>query len=186
MTTTPIRPPLDAESEAALAAMAAELPEITLEDLPRTRRTLSSLLELTQDELDAFGVSRREITIPGHDGASLEATVYARADHVGQGPGIYHVHGGGMMLGTRHTGIQQLLPWLRDHDAVAVTLEYRLAPEHPDPTPVEDCYAGLVWTARHAEELGIDPDRLLIAGRAPEAASPPAPRCSPGIAAAPR
>jgi acetyl esterase/lipase len=43
-------------------------------------------------------------------------------------------------------------------------VEYRLAPEHPDPAPVEDCYAGLVWTAKHAEELGIDPDRILIAG----------------------
>ncbi len=49
-------------------------------------------------------------------------------------------------------------------DAVAVSAEYRLAPENPDPAPVEDCYAGLVWTAGHAEELGFDPERLIIAG----------------------
>lgn len=47
---------------------------------------------------------------------------------------------------------------------MAVTVEYRLAPEFPDPYPVEDCYAGLVWTSDHAEELGIDPTQLIVAG----------------------
>ena len=45
-----------------------------------------------------------------------------------------------------------------------VTVEYRLAPENPDPAPVEDCYAGLVWTAANAAEIGIDATRLVIAG----------------------
>jgi len=41
-----------------------------------------------------------------------------------------------------------------------LSLEYRLAPEHPHPTPVEDAYAGLVWLADRAAELGIDPSRI--------------------------
>ena len=45
-----------------------------------------------------------------------------------------------------------------------VSVEYRLAPETPHPGPVEDCYAGLVWIAEHADELGIDPERI-VAGR---------------------
>ena len=53
---------------------------------------------------------------------------------------------------------------LAEHDAVAVSVEYRLAPEFPDPCPVKDCYAGLVWTAANAAQLGLDPQRLMIAG----------------------
>lgn len=58
-----------------------------------------------------------------------------------------------------------------------MSVEYRLAPDHPDPAPVEDCYAGLVWMAKNADELGIDTcsaegfrDEILIyAGRLSEA-----------------
>ncbi len=45
-----------------------------------------------------------------------------------------------------------------------LSIQYRLAPEHPHPTPVEDAYAGLVWLAEHAEQLGVDPDRLAVMG----------------------
>ena len=45
-----------------------------------------------------------------------------------------------------------MLPWVRDFDAVGVTVEYRLAPEHPDPVPVEDSYTGLLWTAANAAD----------------------------------
>lgn len=88
----------------------------------------------------------------------------ARADQRTPGPAIYHIHGGGVITGDRLLGPALMLPWIAEHDAVLVTVEYRLAPEYPDPCPVEDCYAGLVWTAQHADELGIDAERLLIAG----------------------
>ncbi len=54
--------------------------------------------------------------------------------------------------------------WVETFGVTIVSVDYRLAPEHPHPTPSEDCYAGLLWTVEHAEELGIDPRRLLVAG----------------------
>lgn len=158
------RPPFDPELEAVLAVVNDQIPTITPDLIPTMRAATAAMQESIDEVLASAGVVRREFTVPGHRGAELEATVFARADHTGIGPGVYHVHGGGMILGTRTLGIEHVLPWIVEHDAVAVSIEYRLAPEFPDPYPVEDCYAGLVWTAEHAAELGMDPDRLIVAG----------------------
>jgi alpha/beta hydrolase fold len=64
----------------------------------------------------------------------------------------------------RFTAISAVLPWAIDLGAILTTVEYRLAPEHPDPAPVEDCYAALVWISDHADELGIDATRILVTG----------------------
>ncbi|CAL9345488.1 alpha/beta hydrolase [Streptomyces albus] len=51
-----------------------------------------------------------------------------------------------------------------DLDCTVVSVDYRLAPEDPYPAGVEDCYAALVWTAQHADELGIDTTRVAVGG----------------------
>jgi acetyl esterase/lipase len=51
-----------------------------------------------------------------------------------------------------------------DIDCVVVSMQYRLAPEDPYPAGVEDCYAALVWTVQHADELGIDATRIAVGG----------------------
>ncbi|AUX39607.1 esterase [Sorangium cellulosum] len=105
-----------------------------------------------------------DITIPGHEGVDIVVSVISRKDHHKPGPGIYNIHGGGMVMCNRFAAAHPLVDWAMKHDAVGVTVEYRLAPEHPDPIPVEDCYAGLAWMANHAKELMFDPDRLVIFG----------------------
>lgn len=47
---------------------------------------------------------------------------------------------------------------------MVISVEYWLAPEHPDPAPIADCYAGLIWAASNSERLGYDPNRLILAG----------------------
>lgn len=157
------RPPFDAELGAVLTVLGESFPSsITPEMIPLMRQ--APLLAVADELFAERGITRRDVTIPGHDGDSIEVTVLAKEGHTGVGPGIFHTHGGGMIIGDRFVGIQQMVDWIDRFDAVCVTVEYRLAPEFPDPYPVEDCYAGLVWTAEHAEELGIDSERLIIAG----------------------
>jgi acetyl esterase/lipase len=111
-------------------------------------------------------ISYADRVIPGFNGDEITVTIFRKKEPAAAAarPCIYHIHGGGMISGNRFLGMQHVLQLVRELDLVAVSVEYRLAPEHPDPTPVEDCYAGLVWTADHAEALGIRPDRILVYG----------------------
>ncbi|MBE3000536.1 alpha/beta hydrolase fold domain-containing protein [Nocardiopsis sp. HNM0947] len=157
------RPPFDAELEAVLAALADQIPPtLTADMIPQLRQAAPA--QTSDEVLAEAGLTRRDVTVPGHLGDDITVSVIKRRDHRGPGPGIFHTHGGGMVSGDRFSALTQVIPWVVEHDAVMVTVEYRLAPEFPDPYPVEDCYAGLLWTAEHAAELGIDPERLLIAG----------------------
>lgn len=109
-------------------------------------------------------VSHDERTLAGHDGAEITISILRSTSSASPGPGFFHVHSGGMMIGNRFTGIGQLVDWVERFGGTCVSVEYRLAPEHPDPIPIEDSYAALVYTAHNAAELGIDSRRLVVAG----------------------
>jgi acetyl esterase/lipase len=158
------RPPFDPELEAALVALANGVPpSVTpamigpMRENPRLRVTA----EMAQDA----GIRSRDVSIPGYRGEQIMATILETASpHRGPRPVIYHLHGGGMIVGDRWSGVAGLFDWIHRYHAVAVSIEYRLAPENPDPVPLEDCYAGLMWLHQHAEDLLLDPTRILIAG----------------------
>ncbi|WYZ37692.1 hypothetical protein EsH8_II_001198 [Colletotrichum jinshuiense] len=82
----------------------------------------------------------------------------------GHRPGVLFFHGGGMVLGDAFFGIQPFTHVAKELDAVIVSVGYRLAPEHPAPAPQDDCYASLVWVSEHAQELGVDPAQIMVAG----------------------
>ncbi len=71
----------------------------------------------------------------------------------GPGSAALYLHGGGMIFGLEHIGALYDLA-VREYVAASgvpmLIVDYRVAPEYPDPTPVEDCYAALVWLAEHA------------------------------------
>ncbi len=160
---SPKPPPFDPELGAALDIVGEMVPPtITPEMIPLMRQMPAD--PTLDEQVAAVGAVHEERTIPGYGGAEIVVSIYRRPDRTEPGPGIYHIHGGGMIIGNRFMGLPNFLPYVASHGAVIVSVEYRLAPEFPDPVPVEDCYAGLAWTADHAEELGIDPSRLIVGG----------------------
>lgn len=164
MTQTP--PPFDPELAAALEVLAEMVPpSITLDGLAE-RREGAVFLEPSEEQLSRSGFFEVEDrVVPGPQGApDISLLICRPADSPGGRPVIYHTHGGGMILGNNKLGLDMVLGWAQELDAVVVSVEYRLAPEHPHPAPVEDVYAGLVWTAEHAKEIGGDPERIVIVG----------------------
>lgn len=79
-------------------------------------------------------------------------------------PAVFWMHGGGYVLGHPDVDDGICECFVKEVNCVVVSIDYRLAPEHPYPAAIEDCYAGLKWTADNAEELKIDTSRLAIAG----------------------
>ncbi|GAA4706616.1 alpha/beta hydrolase [Pseudonocardia yuanmonensis] len=146
-----------------LAAAIPVLPVLDVSDLPAARATLTEL----RDQLpapDETGVTVTEVRVPGPEGAPDVPLRIYRPD-VPAGPvGIYDVHGGGFIMGDLDGSHAANVAIARSVGAVLVTVDYRLAPEHRFPAGLEDCYAGLVWFAEHAEEYGVDPDRIAIHG----------------------
>ena len=86
------------------------------------------------------------------------------ADDPGRRPAVLYIHGGGMVLGSPHTEAVGSGRMARELDAVVVSPDYRLAPEHPFPAALDDCMAALRWMRDNADELGIDPDRIAVTG----------------------
>ncbi|MFF6947073.1 alpha/beta hydrolase [Streptomyces iakyrus] len=165
---THVPPPFDPELAAALELIKDMIsPGLTLDEIAEVRQGpgIQSLADLDLTMGGAFEVEDRQVPGPqGEPDISLLICRPAAAGSAGPRPVIYHVHGGGMVIGNNRVGVDAPLAWAQALDAVVVSVEYRLAPEHPHPAPVEDVYAGLLWTADHAAEIGADPERIVIAG----------------------
>ncbi|GGV57667.1 alpha/beta hydrolase [Streptomyces massasporeus] len=165
---THVPPPFDPELAAALELIKDMIsPGLTLDEIAEVRQGpgIQMLAELDLTMGGTFEVEDRRVPGPeGEPDISLLICRPAAPETAGPRPVLYHVHGGGMVIGNNRVGVDVPLAWAQALDAVVVSVEYRLAPEHPHPAPVEDVYAGLLWTADHAAELGADPERIVIAG----------------------
>lgn len=162
----------------AIAAAAPELraPLLVLPPVPLSTTTLplhrlaSGLGELTvpalrlltgRDSASGAGISgsRRRL-----DRGGVSVLVQEPMEHAAPRPGVLWLHGGGMVSGTAQSEASLSGGLVAALGAVAVSPDYRLAPENPFPAALDDCMASLVWMVKHADELGIDPDRIAVCG----------------------
>lgn len=154
---------LDRELKAMLDQIAATgAPDIG--DLPPDVGRLVYRQILTAGDLPPADVQTEDRRIPG-PGGPLPVRIYSPRGKASGARGlVLYCHGGGFVLGDLDTYDSVCRAICRDSGCVVVSVDYRLAPEHPFPAAVEDCYEALAWVAAHAAELGGDGQRIAVCG----------------------
>jgi acetyl esterase/lipase len=149
-----------------LAELGDQVPVgVGAEGIPALRAGMAAMSPSLADVERGGTIEVRELAVPGPAGAPDISLLVCRPRRLeGAAPVVYLTHGGGMIMGDNRSGLLEILDWALELDLVVVSVEYRLAPDAPHPGPVQDCYAGLQWTVEHAEELGIDSARVVVAG----------------------
>jgi acetyl esterase/lipase len=149
-----------------LAVVLPLLPQVSIDDPDAARAYFAELIaQLPGDRTVEAELTIEDRSVPG-PGAGPEVVVRTYRPRAASGPlpAVLWIHGGGFVVGSieaEHLGCVQAS---RALGALVVSVEYRLAPEHPFPAGVEDCYAALQWLGAHARDLGVAPDRIAVAG----------------------
>jgi acetyl esterase/lipase len=147
-----------------------------------TLKALLDVFPMTFNAADGVEVARsrlRQLKVPpellpdlrteertiGHgELTGIPVRIYWPAGDAETWPVVVFYHGGGFCLGDLETHDPLARAHAAGAEAIVVSVDYRLAPEHPFPAGVNDCWAALQWVAENAAELGGDPDRIAVAG----------------------
>jgi acetyl esterase/lipase len=151
----------------AMRRVAADLrsPVLFLPIAPRRASSLRAVRSMPIPPIpvpSSVTVASRQISTPTHD--PVRVVVYERRDRARPSGALVWIHGGGFVLGQPEQGNELCGRWADELGLLVVSVDYRLAPEHPFPAGLEDCYAALCWVRDHAEVLGVDLGRLAVGG----------------------
>lgn len=153
-----MRGELNPELEPVLEEWATDPPNAALSPAGARRLSEARRPDVQGDDVDSV----QDLLIPGPDG-DLPIRVY-RPETNGRPPVVVFFHGGGWVVGSCDSHDPLCRTLANACEALVVSVDYRLAPEHPFPAPLMDCLAATTWAADHADTVGGDPDRLVVAG----------------------
>lgn len=107
----------------------------------------------------------QELKIPGGGAAapSIRCLLFTPARGA-SASALLHIHGGGFVMGNPEMDAARNIELARATGCTILSVDYRLAPEHPHPAGLEDCHAALVWLASEAKSLGVSRDRIGVIG----------------------
>lgn len=154
---------MDAAHQAVLRAIPKDFLDLT--NLATTRAGFDKTRqEMASGELPE-GMNVEDVYAPGHAGdPDVMVRLYRPAGLATPAPLFYWIHGGGMVLSKVEHDDDLCAARAQRLQVMVASVEYRLAPEHPFPAPVEDCHAGLAFLNASAERFGIRRDRIAIGG----------------------
>lgn len=138
--------------------------ELSAGILPLIREEAKKQLQL--GDAEAVGILRDEVHVPGLRASDppVRCLRYAPREAGPAMAAYLHIHGGGYVMGSPEMVDAFNLSIAAGLGITVLSVDYRLAPEHPVPAPLDDCYAALAWLNASAEELNIDPARIAVGG----------------------
>lgn len=138
--------------------------DLSAETLPGFRAAMVEL-SVKPEPASHADVRIEELTIPGGGKAAqdIRCLLYRPAERASAGA-LLHVHGGGYVMGSPEMDVARNIELVRAAGCTILSVDYRLAPEHPHPAGLEDCYTALVWLGAQAESLGISSERVGVIG----------------------
>lgn len=110
------------------------------------------------------GLEYRDMVVTGPAGRDVTLRVYSRTDLPADCGALLFAHGGAFVFGDLESEHERCLYYAQTADVVVVSVDYRLAPEYPYPGGHEDVWMALQWLLTHADDLGVDPDRICVGG----------------------
>lgn len=155
---------LDPQAKALLDGLAADANAPKLYNLPaEAARAFYRALGAAVD-LQGVPIGKVEdMSIPG-PGGEIALRIYTPVAAGGGSPALVFFHGGGWVIGDLDTHDALCRTLANESGARVIAVHYRLAPEHPYPAALEDCYAAVKWVEANASKLDIDANRIAVGG----------------------
>lgn len=154
---------LDPAVKALLDQLAANPAPKIWEGTPAEGRAMFQAMSQALDPQGVAIAKTENMTAPGPAG-DIPVRIYTPMGGGTVLPGLVYFHGGGWVIGDLQTHEQVCRMLANESGARVVAVDYRLAPEHKFPAAVDDCFAATQWVEEQASALGIDPNRLAVAG----------------------
>jgi acetyl esterase len=147
-----------------LAPIVPLLPSVDITNVAVARANLERAAQLSL-RADESTLTVQDYSIPGYESdPDMAVRVFRPVNAGGQTPALLYIHGGGFVVGSVLAEHDNAVTLASTLGAVVVSVEYRLAPEHPFPAALHDCFAALNWLSQHANELGVDAARVGVYG----------------------
>lgn len=153
-----VRDLIDPDLLPDLEYLPPQLSLITRESVAEMRVIWGQMMKPTATE--GVLVTKKQISTPGGD---IDVYIYQPENNTPNKPGILWIHGGGFIMGQANSN-DFAGEFSKKLNATVVSVDYRLAPEHPFPAGLNDCNTALRWMVKNATGLGVDPKRIAVGG----------------------
>ena len=155
---------MDYVLDSELTILATGFPRLDLADLASAREVERTLLGQLPKYETRIALAIHDVAVHRQGAEAVPVRVYAPAERSAPAPTLLYLHGGAYVMGGLPLADSTARMLVDQAGVTVVAVDYRLAPEHPYPAGLEDCYAVLQWACAEGRQFGIDADRLGVLG----------------------